>query len=516
MVISLYEPEKGTRKPVYCWVDDTEFDTSSLPEVPVKDGMTGRAITSGSIVIDNQYDKTVTGKPTVQIGTLDNENKPRSALSAPMAVMGRIVGCIEIQSYGANAYNEEHKTAMRMAANLAGTAVENVALIEREREKADQLRQSQKMEAVGQLAGGVAHDFNNLLTAITGYSDLTLKKLNAGDPLRRNMEEIMRASNRATSLTRQLLAFSRKQMLQSKIIDLNAAVEEIDKMLRRLIGEDIDLVTLLEPRLCKIKADPGQIEQVILNLAVNARDAMPQGGKLTIETGHANLNETYEQTHVGVKAGHYVMLAVSDTGTGMDAETQRRIFEPFFTTKAVGKGTGLGLSTVYGIIRQSGGNIRVHSEAGKGSTFRVYLPVAEEVSEAESKTDPAEVPGGEETILLVEDEEIVRNLTREILEMNGYRVLVAVNGEEACRICMDPVGKIDLVITDVVMPQMSGRELAERVAMMRPETRVLYISGYTDDAVVRHGVLEKDMPFLQKPFTPDSLGQKIRDILETK
>jgi two-component system cell cycle sensor histidine kinase/response regulator CckA len=404
---------------------------------------------------------------------------------------------------------------MRMAASLAANAFENVALIQREQERADQLRQSQKMEAIGQLAGGVAHDFNNLLTAISGYSELGLRRLTDNDPLRRNLEEIKKASTRATSLTRQLLSFSRTEMLQAKVIDLNAIVGDMDTMLRRLIGEDIDLITLLEPSSCQVKADPGQIDQVIMNLAVNARDAMPRGGKLTIETGRVHLDETYALAHLAVESGTYVMLAVSDTGAGMDEETKKHLFEPFFTTKELGKGTGLGLSTVYGIVNQSGGTIWVYSELGQGTTFKVYLPVVSEPVETEIKTTAPESLQGRETVLLVEDEEMVRKLSREILEMNGYRVLSAANGEEACHVCDSYIGEIHLMITDVVMPQMSGRELAEHVVKQRPEILVLYMSGYTDDAIVRHGVLDDSMPFLQKPFTPDSFARKVRELLET-
>jgi CheY-like chemotaxis protein len=304
-------------------------------------------------------------------------------------------------------------------------------------------------------------------------------------------------------------------MFQERVVDLNSIVADMDKMLQRLIGEDIDLVSLLEPSLCRIKADPGQIEQVLLNLAVNARDAMPRGGKLTIETRHAILDEAYVKSHLAAKPGHWLMLAVSDTGVGMDAETQKRIFEPFFTTKEVGKGTGLGLATVYGIVKQSGGNIWVYSEPGKGTAFKIYLPVAEEFANMEATTTQSEIPQGQGTILLVEDDELVRDLAADILEPNGYQVLTAANGIEALRICAEHVGKIELMITDVVMPQMGGRELAERVALMRPETLVLYISGYTDDAVVRHGVLDEEMSFLQKPFTPDTLARKVGDLLDT-
>jgi PAS domain S-box-containing protein len=515
MVITLYEPEKALRRCVYLWADGAEVETDELLEFPVGDGMTGRALRTGMIVIENNYEESLVHSHKQVIGNCADGSIPRSALSAPMTVMGRTVGCVEIQSYDLNAYAEEHKTAMRMAANLAANAVENVALMEREQDQAEQLRQSQKMEAIGQLAGGVAHDFNNLLTAISGYSELGLQSLNNGDPLRRNLQEISKASSRATSLTRQLLAFSRKQMLQAKVIDLNDVVDDMDKMLRRLIGEDINLIILFNPSPCLVKADQGQIEQVILNLAVNARDAMPVGGKLTIETGRVCLDETHAGPRDAVQPGTYVMLAVSDTGAGIDHENQKRVFEPFFTTKEVGKGTGLGLSTVYGIVKQSGGNISVYSEPGKGATFKVYLPVfSESADSGDAKTNMSELRPGRETVLLVEDEEMVRNLSCEILEMNGYRVLAAANGEEACRVCEVHSGEIHLMITDVVMPHMSGREVAERVARTRPEMRVLYMSGYTDDAIVSHGVLDHKIPFLQKPFTPDSLARKVREVLE--
>jgi len=371
------------------------------------------------------------------------------------------------------------------------------------------------MEAIGQLAGGVAHDFNNLLTIITGYSDLTLRRLDQNSPLRKNVQEIKNASRRAASLTGQLLAFSRKQILQAKIIDLNFVVADMDTMLQRLIGEDIDFVTALSKVVCRIKADPGQIEQVILNLAVNARDAMPQGGQLTVETNQVYLDKTYTDSHMSIPAGRYVMLAVSDTGTGMDAETRRRVFEPFFTTKEQGKGTGLGLSTVYGIVKQTGGHLWVYSEVGQGTTFKVYLPFADKATtDLPEVTNTPELLRGLETVLLVEDEEIVRNLCCEILKESGYQVHVASNGEEACRICAEESGTIELMVTDVVMPRMSGRELAERATALRPDMSVLYISGYTDDSIVRHGVLDEDMAFLQKPFSPDSFSRKVREVLD--
>ncbi|MFL6210413.1 MAG: PAS domain S-box protein [Pyrinomonadaceae bacterium] len=378
----------------------------------------------------------------------------------------------------------------------------------------EQLRQAQKMEAVGQLAGGVAHDFNNLLTAITGYSELTLMRLQAADPLRRNIEEVKKAGERAAALTRQLLAFSRKQVLQPKVIDLNAVVSELEKMLRRLIGEDIGLRTALAPTLGSIKADPGQIEQIIMNLVVNARDAMPQGGKLTIETQNVYLDEDYAKTHIAVTPGPYVLLAVSDTGTGMDEKIRARIFEPFFTTKEVGKGTGLGLSTVYGIVKQSGGNIWVYSEVGLGTTFKVYLPRVDEGAEEYQRGAETEAAlYGTETILLAEDEEMVRKLAREVLEMYGYQVLEAANGGAALLICERHTEPIHLLITDVIMPEMSGRKLAARLARLRPEMKVLYMSGYTDNAIVHQGVLDEGTNFIQKPFAPHALAQKVRAVL---
>ena len=384
------------------------------------------------------------------------------------------------------------------------------------RETEAQLRQSQKLEGIGQLAGGIAHDFNNLLTVINGFSALAMKGLAAEDPLRENLEEIKKAGDRAASLTRQLLAFSRKQVLQPEILNLDSVVSEMEKMLRRVIGENIDLRAVLEPKLGNVKADPGQIEQIILNLVVNARDSMPGGGKVTIETDNVYLDEEYANNHVGARPGHYVMLAVSDTGIGMDEKTQARIFEPFFTTKELGKGTGLGLSTIYGIVKQSGGNIWVYSEVGRGATFKIYLPRVEaEAHEYKPASASEEVLNGTETILLVEDEEMVRKLARQILATQGYRVLEATNGAAALQMCKRNQQPIDLLLTDVIMPEMSGPELAEKLHRLRPELRVLFMSGYTDDAIVHHGVLEEGANFIQKPFAPDVLSRKVRQILKS-
>jgi PAS domain S-box-containing protein len=381
----------------------------------------------------------------------------------------------------------------------------------------EQLRQSQKMEAIGQLAGGVAHDFNNLLTAINGYSGLALQRIDEDHPLRSYLEEIKKAGDRAANLTRQLLAFGRKQILQPLPINLNDIVTDMNKMLRRLIGEDIVLTAKLDPALTRVKADPGQIEQVLVNLVVNARDAMPQGGNLTIETATVELDREYANTRVGVLPGHYVMLAVSDTGIGMDEATEARIFDPFFTTKEKGKGTGLGLSTVYGIVKQSGGNILVYSEPGHGTTFKVYLPqiIAEPQKTVAAVVEIA-LPSGSETILLVEDEDVVRGLASKILEQAGYKVLAASRGTEAIRLCRERTEPIHLLLTDVVMPETSGKEVADQVTELLPSLRVLFMSGYTDEAIVHHGVLDSNVEFIQKPFTPAGLVMKVREVLDSE
>ncbi|MFZ3330092.1 MAG: ATP-binding protein, partial [Candidatus Acidiferrales bacterium] len=383
----------------------------------------------------------------------------------------------------------------------------------------EQLRQAQKMEAVGRLAGGIAHDFNNLLMVIQGYADLLTERLAEGDPLRRNAEQIQTASQRATSLTRQLLAFSRKQMLAPKVLNVQSVVVDMEKILRRLIGEDIQLETSSVPDLGLIKADRSQIEQVIMNLAVNARDAMPEGGRLTIETANVELDKAAAHPPAVLSPGKYVMLAVTDNGCGMDAETQAHIFEPFFTTKEKGKGTGLGLATVYGIVKQSGGYVWVYTEPGRGTSFKVYLPRIEDEQTArgrDGKSDAQELPRGSETVLLVEDEKGVRELAREYLELTGYTVIAAEDGHTALELAAMHVGPIQLLMTDVVMPGISGRELAGRVKTIRPEIKVLFMSGYTDQAVVHHGILDTDAALLQKPFTMAALAAKLREILSTE
>jgi PAS domain S-box-containing protein len=380
----------------------------------------------------------------------------------------------------------------------------------------ERLRQAQKMEAVGRLAGGVAHDFNNLLTAILGSTELMLEALPADDPGREEANEIRKAAVRAADLTRQLLAFSRQQVLEARVLDLNALMANLEKMLGRLIGEDIRFRFVPGSPLGSVRADPGQLEQVIVNLAVNARDAMPDGGTLTIETANVDVDEAYAREQATVEAGHYVLLAVTDTGFGMDRETQARLFEPFFTTKALGKGTGLGLATVYGIVKQSGGYIWVYSEPGHGTSFKVYLPRVDAPAESlEPAPASSGVLGGSETVLVAEDEEAVRHLARRVLESRGYTVLVAASGPEALRLAEGREGPIHLLVTDVVMPEMGGRELAQRLVAPRPAMRILFVSGYTDAAIMQQGVLTPGAAFLQKPFTPDSLARKVRDVLDS-
>jgi PAS domain S-box-containing protein len=391
-----------------------------------------------------------------------------------------------------------------------------VADISERRRLEEQLRQSQKMEAVGLLAGGVAHDFNNLLNVILGYGDMLLRDVEADDPRRRRLEQICRAAERAAALTRQLLAFSRKQVLQPSVVDLNDVVSDVESMLRRLIGADVELVSVRGADPARVKVDRGQIEQVILNLAVNARDAMPAGGSLVLETSREVLDADFVQSHPGAVPGRYIALAVTDSGHGMDAETQARVFEPFFTTKEHGKGTGLGLSTVYGIVKQSGGYISVYSEPGRGSTFRVYLPETEESPTPAETQDRSRVAASPvtETVLVAEDEPALRDLIREVLEAEGYRVLACQNGTEALQLAAGHAGDIQLLLTDVVMPDMTGPELARRLARTRPAFKTLFISGYAQAAATQQGVLPPGVPFLPKPFGPDLLARRVREILE--
>ncbi|MBI5968058.1 MAG: GAF domain-containing protein [Deltaproteobacteria bacterium] len=445
----------------------------------------------------------------------------RSMMMVPLISRDQVIGVLHLQSTKPNAYTEMIlRIAERVANQIAG-AIANAHLF-RERMRAEeemaalqeQLRQSQKMEAIGRLAGGIAHDFNNLLTIIGTHSQLALMELKEGDPLRESFKAISKATEQSANLVRHLLAFSRRQVMEMIVIDLNTLLRDLEKMLHRIIGEDIELVTVLADDLGRVKTDPGQIEQVVLNLVVNARDAMPQGVKLTIETANVELAGVYARSHMAVTPGSYVMLSMSDTGVGMTSEVRERIFEPFFTTKEKGKGTGLGLSTVYGIVKQSGGNIWVYSEPGQGATFKIYLPRVEEPLTKESEKEELGRFGGGGTILVVAVEEGVRKVVLEVLRRQGYRVLEAAHEEDALLICQQYKGMIHLMTTDVVMPRISGPELAKRLIVFHPEMKVLYMSGYTDNAIVHHGVLEKGVNYIQKPFTVEGLARKVREVLD--
>jgi len=399
--------------------------------------------------------------------------------------------------------------------NIIG-AIQTFQDITKRRNTEEQLRQAQKMEAIGVLAGGVAHDFNNILTTIIGYAEIALMDVIKDESLRNEIEEIKKAGERAAALTRQLLAFSRKQVIKPVVLDINNVINDTEKMLKRMIGEDIEFQTSLEPELWKVHMDSGQIDQTIINMVVNSRDAMPQGGKLIVETANVDLDKNYLSEH-GIEGtpGHYVMLAISDTGSGMNKETREHIFEPFYTTKEIGKGTGLGLSTVYGIAKQNKGFIWVYSEPGQGTTFKIYLPkVKEGVEPEEKERTPVGSLNGSETVFIVEDDDRLRNLTRKILERYGYSVLEAENGEDALRVSEAHDGPIDLMLTDVVMPKMSGRETAERLQPLYPQMKVIYMSGYTDNAIVHHGVLAPGLNFLEKPFSQEGLARKVREVLD--
>ncbi len=409
-----------------------------------------------------------------------------------------------------------YKQAVIYAQELRGEINERKRAEELRAELEQQFRQSQKMEAIGRLAGGIAHDFNNLLTAIMGYASMALDTLPADHPAIGDMQGIQKTAQRAANLTRQLLAFARRQIIEPRLLNLNDLILNLDKMLSRLIGEDIKLRLVLAPDLLPVKADSGQLEQVLLNLAVNARDAMPNGGELIIETTNVNLDHDYARRHADVSPGEYVLLAVSDTGVGMTEEVKSRLFEPFFTTKEVGKGTGLGLATCFGIVKQNGGHIRAYSELGEGTTFKVYLPQAEGVASPISKPEPIDIlTQGTETILLAEDEAAVRDLAVRVLRQQGYTVLAAADGQDALRLAQSqPKKEIHLLVTDMVMPHLGGAELANRLKEIRPKLRVLFMSGYTDSTIIRYGLPQTGAAFLQKPFSPQRLVHKVREMLD--
>ena len=433
----------------------------------------------------------------------------------PLVYQGRLLGDFAVYYDQPRPFDDEE---LKLFQGIARHIAFALARRQAEEEKIAleyQLNESQKMEALGQLAGGVAHDFNNMLTIITGYSELVLNCMRENEPLYQDIKAIHEAGERAALLTSQLLVFSRKQVSHHQILDLNAVVGKMHNMLQRVIGEDIELVSTLGPESCYVKADSSRLEQVVMNLAVNARDAMPRGGRLNIETANVEVDEAHARRHVEVQPGPYAMLRVSDTGDGMDPEVLARVFEPFFTTKSRGKGTGLGLSTVYGIVNQSGGHIDLTSRLGEGTTCEIYLPQAEAPLEPEAPVqDEPRLQKGSEIILLVEDEDVVRNMAGRILREHGYNVMEARKGEEALLLAELHEGPVHLLLTDVVMPEMSGRELAQNLCPMRPDMKVLYMSGYTDDAILRHGVQEAEMPFLQKPFLPNTLVNKVREVLD--
>jgi two-component system cell cycle sensor histidine kinase/response regulator CckA len=454
-----------------------------------------------------------------------------SLLFVALRVRGQSVGLLALVRFAAESppFGAEDQELAQALADHAALAIVNARLLktalndlaERERAVAllrkteEQLRHAQKMEAIGRLAGSVAHDFNNLLSVILGHGSFMLEDLRQTDPMREEIAAIMRAGDRAAQLTHQLLAFSRQQVIMPRVLDLNVVLRESEKMLRRLLGEDIELVTRYDRDLVKVRVDPAQIDQIVMNLAVNARDAMPNGGKLTIETSDVVLDESYASEHFEVIPGPHAMLAVSDTGIGMTKDVQARIYEPFFTTKEKGKGTGLGLSTIFGIVKQSAGNIWVYSEPNKGTTFRIYFPKAGDVEDPIIEKPATPVLTGSETVLLAEDQDDVRLVACESLRRYGYHVLEAKNGGEALLICEQHPLPIQLLLTDVVMPRMNGRELALRLLELRPSLRVLYMSGYTDNAIVHHGILEPDVAYVQKPLIPEILARRVREVLDS-
>jgi two-component system, cell cycle sensor histidine kinase and response regulator CckA len=433
----------------------------------------------------------------------------------PLLVDGTVIGVLAM--FAREALSDVTLAGLASVADAMAVRIRGKLAEQEKGALEEQLRQAQKMEAVGRLAGGIAHDFNNVLSVVLSYADLLMGDLEKGNPIRADIEEIRRAGERAAALTRQLLMFSRQQVIQPRVLDLNELLAGMDKLLRRIVGEDVTLTCILDVQPGCVRVDPGSIEQVVMNLAVNARDAMPTGGKLTLETMNVILDEEYTRSHLGAKPGPYVMLSVTDTGSGIDKKTLARIFDPFFTTKEPGKGTGLGLATVFGIMQQSGGNVWVYSELGIGTTFKVYLPRVDAAAQQQLQVSTSStLLRGSETILLVEDEQQVRDVARGILRRHGYTVLDAEDAGAALALCEQHVGPIHLLVSDVVMPGLSGPALAKRLAVLRPDMRVLCMSGYTDDAAVRHGVIDAAFAYLQKPITVEALTRKVRDVLDAE
>jgi signal transduction histidine kinase/CheY-like chemotaxis protein len=439
----------------------------------------------------------------------------RSALTIPVIHEGFLIGGLGLFAQGQNRWPDEYRTLLTMVAHVLCNVLARRDAEQERQNLHTQFLQAQKMEAVGRLTAGVAHDFNNLLTVISGHAELLRSRLLPSDPHRQSAEKITLAGWRAADLTRQLLIFSRKQVTQQQALNVNAAVTETGQMLHRIIGEDIELTTILAADLWTVQADPTQIGQVIINLSTNARDAMPGGGQLTMETANVVLDSDYASIHLGVRPGEYVMLAVSDTGVGMTEEVKSHLFEPFFTTKEAGKGTGLGLPAVHGIVRQSGGHIWVYSEPGQGTTFKIYLPRTDKVAVAPTRTlAGGELLRGTETVLLVEDDRDVRDMFRGQLEDLGYRVLEASNANQAFKKVAEYMGDIQLLVTDVVLPGMNGKQLSEDLCEICPGMKVLFVSGYTDNVIAHHGVLDRGIAFLEKPFSCASLARKIREVLD--
>jgi signal transduction histidine kinase len=474
----------------------------------------GRALERGEALVT----ASAPGEACFHGVALFRDHGVESGISVPLTGPDGPTGILGGYARDPRGFSPDDVHFVQAVANILAAALDRREAEEGLIQSQIRLQSVQKMEAIGRLAGGIAHDFNNLVQAIGGYTEILLRRLPEQDPLRRNAEEIKRAGDRAAALTRQLLAFSRQQVMQSRVLDLNAVVSNVEALLRRLIGEDIELETILESGLGAVRADAAQLEQVLMNLAVNARDAMPDGGTLTIETRNVELTRADQREAFAIQTGPYVLLAVSDTGCGMDAETRARAFEPFFTTKPPGHGTGLGLSTVYGIVKQSGGYIWVDSEPGLGTRVRIYLPRVDlPVESLETRRPvPVSVPRGTETLLLVEDEEGVRDLIREWMSAHGYTVLAAANGLEALDLAQAYAGRIHLLIADVVMPHMGGPALASRLLSLRPDMKVVYVSGYADEAIGDPELLRDGAAFLQKPFTLDSLLRQVREILDSE
>jgi PAS domain S-box-containing protein len=519
VVITIYHPEKQSRQAVYFWTAAGEVVPSDVPLFPVGNGLVGQAIKTGQLIVVEDYMKHTHNRPQVWVG-IENQELPRPAMIAPMAIMGRVIGTVEIQNDLGETYTAEHVTAIGMAANLAANAIENVRLLETERQQEGKLQQSQKMEAIGTLAGGVAHDFNNLLTVILGNIELAVQKLRPADPVRLRLVEADKAAKRATVLTRQLLAFGRRQRMERRNLNLNDIVGETMKLLNRIIGADVEVSVKAGANVSAIFADPAQIEQVVMNLAINARDAMPEGGQLVIETSNIALDENDQRNYAYIQPGNYVELKVSDTGCGVDEATKARLFEPFFTTKEVGKGTGLGLSMVYGIIKQHDGYINVYSELGHGTTFKIFLPVVETVVEKEILEIEAAVIGGKETILVAEDEEGLRNLAGDVLDELGYTVLLAKDGEEALKVYLENHDAIDMLLLDVMMPRMGGVEAYEKIRKIDGKIPLIFMTGYSSEMVQSRfvkqnlSIEESGVLIIQKPYSVDGLGRAIREVLD--